>query len=94
MSFLIDFFDRFREMALADPWQFTLLVLLAAGVGWLAAKIHCSQQIAVANQHISFLQDKVVASFSPPDRKAELKRLELEMKRQERLWDKQRGRKA
>ena len=92
MSDLFQFFAQFKEMALADPWQFSLLVLSSGVVGWLLGKRYVSQQIATAEQHIAFLKDQLVDKVSPQDRELERKRLDAELKKQERLLDKQKRR--
>jgi hypothetical protein len=90
MSFLFDFFDQFREMAMADPWHFILLVLVSGAAGWLWGKRSASEKVAIANQHVSFLKDRLVAKAPVQDRDVEIKRIEAELKKQDRLADKQR----
>ncbi len=98
MSFF-DFFDHFREMAMADPWHFILLAIASGVVGLALGKKHAAQQVAAAkqqvataNQHVALLKEKLLSNLPEEDRELERKRIERDLKKQDRLLDKQRRR--
>ena len=45
MPSVFDFFDRFKTMIEADPWQAALLVTISVALGWYACRLHLKERI-------------------------------------------------
>ena len=76
MPDIFAFFDRFKAMIQADPWQAVLLMSISAALGWYACRFHFRDRIA-------HWRDR---SESKAEREAEAK---TELEKQRRMTMKQ-----